>query len=138
MALSFTCIGIYCLHDTFYLQFSGEQATGTVTGNDLSSSSSNPFTESGKSDYLARGSYSNDAFYTQVFFRTETGKEIYFTSSSGSDLPEYNEGDKVIVYYDPENPIRAKINNEGWLLPSIFIPVGILLFFAVWKLGKLF
>ena len=137
MALAFTGIGIYCLYDTIQLQFYGKQTIGSVVGYNMSFTNVNPFTESGNSDYITNGNYSSDLFYTQVVFKTETGKIVYYTSNGGSDSPEYNEGEQLLIYYNPENPVNAKIGNEGWLMPAIFIPVGLLLIFATWKLGKL-
>ena len=138
MALAFTGIGFYCLYDFIHLQFYGKQAEGTVIGYNLSFSNSNPFTEAGKSDFLATGSYSSDLYYEVVEFKTETGKIVYYTSDAGSDTPEYNKGDKVLMYYNPDDPENAKMGNGGWVLSAVFIPVGLLLFFAVWKLPKLF
>lgn len=138
MALAFTLIGIYCLYDTIHLQYYCKQAEGTVLGYSSSFSTSNPFSQSGQSDYISSGTYSSDMYYTQVVFQTESGKTVYYESNGGSDVPEYNEGEKVLMYYDPDKPSNAKINNEGWVLPIVFIPVGLLLFFAVWKLPKLF
>lgn len=137
MALTFAGVGIYCLYDTIHLQFYGKQTTGTVVGYNMSYSNSNPFTEAGKSDYISNGNYSSDLFYTQVAFKTESGKTVYYKSNGGSDTPKYNEGDKVLIYYNPENPDNAKIGNEGWVMPAVFIPVGLLILFATWKIGKL-
>lgn len=138
MALAFTAIGGYCLYDTIHLQYYGKQAIGTVVGSESSYSTSNPFTEDGSSDYKSTGSYSSDMYYTVVAFKTDDGKLVYYESNAGSDTPEYESGHQLLIYYNSADPANAKIDNEGWILPLIFIPLGLLLFFVVWKLPKLF
>ena len=137
MAAAFTIIGVYLLIHTINLHFYGKSAIGKVEGYNLSYTNSNPFTEAGKSDFLDHGSYSSDAYRPTILFKTEEGKTYYFSTNSSSDTPEYEIGETVSVCYNPENPSEATIRNEGWVLPIVFIPVGLLLFFAVWKVPKI-
>lgn len=57
-------------------------------------------------------SRSNDSttYRPVVQFTTQDGQAVEFTSSSGSNPPSYNKGERVEVLYSPTAPQEAKIN----------------------------
>ena len=75
-------------------------------------------------------SYSNRSYsYAPVVrFVARDGKKIEFKSSVSSNPPSYRIGQKVTVFYDPENPQTAKINSfmSLWALPAVTGGVGTL------------
>ena len=60
-----------------------------------------------------RQSSSDDSpsYYPVVRFTDAGGKDVTFTSSTGSNPPSKREGDKVDVLYDPRNPEKAELNS---------------------------
>ena len=66
-------------------------------------------------------------YYPVVQFRTSQGRQVTFTSSSGSYPASYQEGDTVEVAYDPARPDHAEINAfwSVWLGPVIVVGLGI-------------
>ncbi len=70
-----------------------------------------------------------DAFFcvTKVVFREETTKRRFeFIPHSGFSLTDYNEDERITVFYDPENPENAKIGDfeELFLYGTIFFLLG--------------
>ena len=65
-------------------------------------------------------------YYPDIRYQTEDGKNITFTSSSGSYPSPYRKGDKVEILYDPENPLEARIMSfrSMWLFPVLFFGIG--------------
>ena len=65
-------------------------------------------------------------YYPVVQYKTAEGKAEEFISSTGSNPPDYDVGDKVKVFYDPLKPKHAKINYfvDIWLLPLILGFIG--------------
>lgn len=57
-------------------------------------------------------------------FTTENGQSISFQSSYYSSPPAYDVGESVVVVYSPENPEKAVIKGEGWVLRIIFMILG--------------
>jgi hypothetical protein len=55
---------------------------------------------------------SSERYFLKVAFREETTKRRYeLISSRGFSLTDYNEDERIKVYYDPENPENAKIGD---------------------------
>lgn len=74
-------------------------------------------------------------YYPVIRFIDADGREVTFTSSTGSNPPSKREGDKVDVLYDPKNPNEAELNSffalwfgplmVGGLFGTIFPLVGV-------------
>ena len=67
------------------------------------------------------------SYHPRVRFRTNSGQEFTFVSSTGTSPASYREGESVQVLYDPDSPANASINGfvSLWLLPLIFGGIGI-------------
>lgn len=84
-----------------------------------------------------RQSSSDDGptYYPVVRFADAEGRDVTFTSSTGSNPPSHREGDRVEVLYDPRDPNDAEINSFfslwfgplmiGGLFGTIFPLVGV-------------
>lgn len=59
-----------------------------------------------------------------VHFKTESGKDVSFTSTYSSSPPSYDIGETIQVIYSPENPEKAVIKGEGQVFRIIFMIVG--------------
>ena len=66
------------------------------------------------------------AYYPIIKFMAQTGEDIEFESSSGSNPPMYTVGQPVEILYDPQDPHRAKIHSffDLWLATTLFLGVG--------------
>jgi hypothetical protein len=73
---------------------------------------------------------SNDkpAAYPVVEFTPTDGAPRTFRSTTGSNPPSYEEGDRVEVLYRADSPDDAEINGFAslWLLPLVFGGIGLL------------
>jgi hypothetical protein len=69
-------------------------------------------------------------YYPVVRYQTKNGKNVTFTSSSGSYPAPYKRGDRVTILYDPENPRKARIKSFSsmWLAPILGFGIGGILF----------
>ncbi|WP_055551319.1 DUF3592 domain-containing protein [Streptomyces sp. NBRC 110028] len=69
------------------------------------------------------------AAYPVVEFTSADGTSRTFRSSTGSNPPSYDEGDRVEVLYRADSPDDARINGfvSLWLLPLIFGGLGLLI-----------
>jgi hypothetical protein len=68
--------------------------------------------------------------YPTVSFTTIEGKKIVFSSESGSNVsPKI--GDSIKIYYQPDDPQKARIASfmPFWMLPLMFVIVGGFLLF---------
>ncbi|QKV97311.1 DUF3592 domain-containing protein [Streptomyces sp. NA02950] len=67
------------------------------------------------------------AAYPVVEFTSADGARRTFRSSTGSNPPSYEEGDRVEVLYRADSPEDARINGFAslWLLPLVFGGVGL-------------
>jgi hypothetical protein len=85
-------------------------------------------------------------FYPVIEFVTRDGESVRFQDSTGSNPPEYREGERVQVLYDPLTPESARIESFAglWLMPTVllgfgavFVLFGVLGFFnsLLWILG---
>lgn len=59
-----------------------------------------------------------------VRFQTRGGQSVTFESSYSSSPPSYDIGERVTVYYLPDDPKTAIIEGEGQFLRIIFMIVG--------------
>ncbi|MFG2724587.1 DUF3592 domain-containing protein [Streptomyces canus] len=68
------------------------------------------------------------AAYPVVEFTPADGAPRTFRSSTGSNPPSYEEGDRVEVLYRADSPDDAEINGFAslWLLPLVFGGLGLL------------
>ncbi|MGD6747419.1 DUF3592 domain-containing protein [Streptomyces sp. BH106] len=66
--------------------------------------------------------------YPVVEFTTADGTPHTFRSSTGSNPPSYEEGERVEVLYRADDPEDAQINGflSLWLLPLIFGGIGLI------------
>ncbi|KLN62063.1 hypothetical protein WH96_00520 [Kiloniella spongiae] len=126
----FLCVGLITLSTTGIWSYTtlefvnnARSTQGTVTDLIQSRSSSSSST---------RNSY---VYRPKVTFRTETGEDITFQSSTGSNPPAYARGENLNVLYDPENPQNAKISDtlSLWLGPIILGIIGFI--FSVIGIG---
>ncbi|MEU1803314.1 DUF3592 domain-containing protein [Streptomyces sp. NPDC019937] len=69
------------------------------------------------------------AAYPVVEFTSAEGTSRTFRSSTGSNPPSYDEGDRVEVLYRADSPGDARINGfvSLWLLPLIFGGLGLVI-----------
>ncbi|MGW1892470.1 DUF3592 domain-containing protein [Streptomyces sp. NPDC002004] len=65
--------------------------------------------------------------YPVVEFTSSDGTSRTFRSSTGSNPPAYEEGERVEVLYQADSPEDARINGFAslWLLPLIFGGLGL-------------
>jgi Protein of unknown function (DUF3592) len=68
----------------------------------------------------------------KVEFRTKDG-QVRRTETGGSDLYKgYAKGDKITVFYDPQQPARARVDLwlEHWIIPTILLVPGAIILLA--------
>jgi hypothetical protein len=81
-------------------------------------------------------------YYPVVEFVAEDGRRCSVQMDEGSSLPQYEAGDEVIVLYEPDRPLEARIKSFGssalmWILPGITGVLGIAFLGAVIVVRKL-
>jgi hypothetical protein len=117
IALPFVCGALYMTYRSLWFQFAAVRAEGTVI------------------EILA------GTPTLTVEFPTGKGETLR-TTSVGSDLYSgISRGDRLAVFFDPNNPVDARINLfvENWLLPLItMIPAAIILLVAWGLRGNAF
>ena len=69
-------------------------------------------------------------YYPVVQFVASDGKRRSVKMSEGSSSPSYEVGNEVVVLYEPDHPLDARIKSFGssagmWILPAITGTVGI-------------
>ena len=98
-----------------------EKARGTVVALDWRNDSVGTSSRRARSD-------DKPAAYPVVEFTPADGTPRTFRSSTGSNPPSYEEGDRVEVLYRADSPDDARINGFAslWLLPLIFGGIGLL------------
>ena len=69
-------------------------------------------------------------YYPVVQFVASDGKRRSVKMSEGSSSPSYEVGDDVVVLYEPDRPLDARIKSFGssalmWILPAITGTLGI-------------
>lgn len=80
-------------------------------------------------------------YYPVVQYVASDGKRREVKMSEGSSSPEYEVGDEVVVLYEPDHPIDARIKSLGstalmWILPGITGILGIGFLIAVLAVVK--
>ncbi len=80
-------------------------------------------------------------YYPVVQYVASDGKRRNVKMSEGSSSPSYEVGDQVIVLYEPEHPLDARIKSFGsaagmWILPVITGIIGIGFLVAVLAVVK--
>ncbi len=83
----------------------------------------------------------NDYYFPVVRFTASDGKTREVQMSEGSSSQEYEAGNEVIVRYDPDHPLDARIKSAGssalmWILPGITGILGICFGGAVYMVRK--
>ncbi len=70
---------------------------------------------------------SSDTFSPIVAFKDQNGIEVEFTSSSSSSPASFDIGEKVVVFYEPQKPVNAKIKSffELWGAATIVGGIGL-------------
>jgi hypothetical protein len=68
------------------------------------------------------------AYYPVVTFTTGDGDLVTFTDGVGTFPPEYEEGERVEVLYDPQNPHDAILKSwkRIWMGPLWVMAIGLL------------
>ncbi|MFC6633346.1 DUF3592 domain-containing protein [Microbulbifer taiwanensis] len=128
---TFTAIGLAMLIGTFLLYSNTRDFLKTA------------ITTDGTVVALVPSRSSNSVTYAPVIqFQDKTGRLVEFMSSSSSNPPSYDEGEKVEVFYQASAPESARINGffSLWGLPTILGGLGILFFlvgFSIIVFGRL-
>ena len=86
-------------------------ATGTVT------------------DQKLTGTNTSAAYSPVVQFTAKSGEQITFTDASGQNPAKYDIGQQVTVYYQPQNPKDAMLNDNSQ--PVLWAILGILAVFFI-------
>ncbi|HXQ36744.1 MAG TPA: DUF3592 domain-containing protein [Anaerolineales bacterium] len=82
-----------------------------------------------------------DYYYPVVEFVSSDGKAHKVQLSEGSSTPSHEVGDEVVVLYEPEHPLDARIKSVGssalmWILPGITGILGIAFLGAVFVVRR--
>ncbi len=80
-------------------------------------------------------------YYPVVQFVASDGKRRTVQMTEGSSSPAYEVGDEVVVLYEPDHPLDARVKSFGssagmWILPAITGTVGIGFLVAVLAVSK--
>ena len=83
-----------------------------------------------------------DYYYPVVEYISADGREHTVHMTEGSSAPQHEVGDEVMVLYDPERPLDARIKSFGssalmWILPGITGVLGVAFLVAVIAVQKL-
>ena len=113
--------GAFFFIDAKFFSSKGYEATGTVV--DLKKVRRLSTSSSGSTSHVT-------TYYPVVRYQTKEGKNVTFTSLSGSYPAPYKRGDRVTILYDPENLKRARIKSFSsmWLAPILGFGIGGILF----------
>lgn len=89
-------------------------------------------------EMIPKRSKDSTTYSPVVSFTTKSGQTITYTSSTSSNPPSYDVGEKVEIFYDPANPNDAEINGffSLWLGVLILGFIGTV-FFLIGSLGVL-
>jgi hypothetical protein len=106
--------GIYSATSTSQFLTKADKAAGVVVENIWTDSTAD------------RNSSVSGTYHPRVRFRTRSGRDMEFVSSTGSSPAAYRENEGVTVLYDPEDPGHAEIDGflSVWLLPVLLIGMG--------------
>src|SRR5262245_24033745 len=107
-ALPFLLGAAYTAYRSLWFQHSAERAEGTIV------------------------EVSEGTPELKVEFRTKDG-QVRRTETGGSDLYKgHAKGDKITVFYDPQQPARARVDLwlEHWIIPTILVVPGAIILLA--------
>ncbi len=83
-----------------------------------------------ESVYKGASSKGGGSMYSpKIKFSDSMGKENEFTENWSTNRPDFKVGDEVIVYYDPQNPHKARRGGKKWkfyFVAWLFSGLGIL------------
>jgi hypothetical protein len=100
--------GVTMMGDNLYLVQAGLRTTGVIVANEQV--------------WTGRGGHKYDPV---ARFVARGGQTYVVRDTVGADPPEFRVGEKVTVYYDPQDPQRALIDSDHlWLLPVAFLVGG--------------
>ena len=132
--LSFGVLGIVAVvagiiwgYNRYAFYQAGAQADGLVVEN-IESTETIP--ERDSQGEVIKNRYRNvQKFVPVIEFTGPTGQKFRFSGPSNYEEPAYAAGANVKVIYDPRNPYKAEINNNGdwWSKPLIIVVAGVLL-----------
>lgn len=74
---------------------------------------------------ISHRSSKSTTFQPELEYTTNDGKTIQVVHTTGSNPPQYKVGDKVKIYYAPDNPYSMIIDSKSeQIFPLIFIILG--------------
>jgi hypothetical protein len=118
----FLVIGLILAGMSVSLLANAERARGTVVALEWRDDDNNG---------VSRKARVNDkpAAYPVVEFTSADGTPRTFRSSTGSNPPSYEKGERVEVLYRADSPEDAQINGFAslWLLPLVFGGIGLVI-----------
>ncbi|MFZ3555307.1 DUF3592 domain-containing protein [Streptomyces sp. BH055] len=116
----FLVVGLILAWSSVSLLREADRATGTVVSLQWRDEDIGPSRKSRDRD--------RPAAYPVVEFAAADGTPYTFRSSTGSNPPSYEEGERVEVLYRADDPEDAQINGflSLWLLPLIFGGIGLI------------
>lgn len=113
-------IGGVMTYRQFTIQRQGLEAQGEVTG-------------------YTMGSCDDDGctYKSNVRFETQNGQSVSFLTTFSSSPPAFDVGEKVTVYYLPDNLEKAFVKGEGKVFRIVFISIGgVIIAAGVFFFGK--
>lgn len=129
--IKFLRFGMICCLTVAVLLVATAAALAYRTSNFRQSAASAPGTVVQVIEQVSHNGEGTSIFYApRVQFRTATGQDVDFISSTGSNPPAYRQGDPVEVLYDPASPSAATINSfwQLWLAPVICTGIATVFF----------
>ncbi|MER5257052.1 DUF3592 domain-containing protein [Streptomyces sp. NPDC002855] len=117
----FLVVGLVLAGKSVAFQSDAERAPGTVVALEWRNDSSGASRKQREND--------EPAAYPVVEFTSADGTPRTFRSSTGTNPPAYEEGEKVEVLYRADSPEDARIKGFAslWLLPLIFGGIGLVM-----------
>ncbi|WP_432015503.1 DUF3592 domain-containing protein [Streptomyces cucumeris] len=116
----FLVIGLIMTGDSISTLADAERTQGTVVALDWRTDDTETSSKKHQSD--------EPAAYPVVEFTSKDGTRRTFRSSTGTNPPSHEKGDRVEVLYSADSPDDARINDFAslWLGPLIFGGLGLL------------
>ena len=99
-------IGGVMTYRQYSIRMQGVEAQGEVTG-------------------YTMGSCDDDgcSYKSNVIFTTQNGQSQSYTTTFSSSPPAFDVGERVTVYYLPDNPEKAFIKGEGLVFRIVFLSI---------------
>lgn len=77
----------------------------------------------------SRDPESPDSYYPVVEFDAPNGERIRFKTDTSTNMPMHEKGEAVTVYFDPQNPWKAKLRSPlTWIPFTFFFVIGSVFF----------